>query len=923
MPLDLGGMSPRNIRKVTEKLALALGGQENRTIHRRLAVSVANSYTHSCQGRVFARPNLGSVTEANASSRANEIMTVLAIAVLPDLCTIARHLPTVRKNARGIEMCTNLRCLIIFSFGLFTSLSYGSVSFLAAVSSSKPLPSGIRVSSGKAVTEITALRDDVLRIRIAPNGQLPEDASWAVLPAARSQRIEVTAASDAETVGFTTKALQVQVERKTSRIVVKDTNGNILQQDAAGWPVEFHEGAFRVYKQMPDDEHYFGLGDKVGPLDRRGQAFTLWNTDAFGFQESTDPIYKSIPFFLSVQGSRVTGVFFDNTWRSSFDFGKSQHGVYSYGAEGGAIDYYILYGPAAKHVLSSYAWLTGPTPLPPLWALGYQQSRYSYETEARVREIADKLRADKIPSDAIYLDIDYQQNNRPFTVDLQKFPHFPQMLDDLKKRDFRVVAITDLHIAKLPDAGYTPYDSGMAGDHFVKNPDGSVYVGPVWPGPSVFPEFTRQATREWWGTLYRDFVSQGVAGFWNDMNEPAVFVPSKTMPENTQHRIDEPGFKSRVAGHVEIHDVFGMENCRATYEGLLKLAPNQRPFVLTRASYAGGQRYASTWTGDNSSTWNHLRMTTPMLLNLGLSGFGFSGADVGGFAGTPQPDLLTRWIQLATFQPIDRNHTEKGSADQEPWVHGLEHENNRRRYIEERYRLMPYLYTATEEMSRTGLPIVRPLFLEFPNATADGHPLDIDAGHQFLFGPNLLVAPAPFPDSLRAYQVQLPAGDWYDYWTGAKVATADKLSTLSIDPNLDTLPVYVREGAIIPMQPLTQSTNEVPQGPLTLRVYPGRDCKGSIYQDDGKSRNYLQGDSMRMQFSCEVAGNSVKLRIGAHEGTYKPWWTQLRVEVYGQRIDASYSVSGGSEALVDSEHHRVVLAVADDGHGKEIAIAPR
>ena len=443
-------------------------------------------------------------------------------------------------------MSRNLRCLIFFSFALITTLSFGAVSILGAVSGSKPLATGIRVTSGKAIIEITALRDDVVRIRVGPNGQLAEDASWAVLPASRTATVGITAASDADSVGFTTKLLRVEVERKTSRVVVKDIQGNVLHEDAPGWPAEFHDGAFRIYKRMPDDEHYFGLGDKVGPLDRREQAFTLWNTDAFGFQESTDPIYKSIPFFLSVRGPRATGVFFDNTWRSSFDFGKSQHGVYSYGAEGGAIDYYILYGPDAKHVLGSYAWLTGPTPLPPLWALGYQQSRYSYETEARVREIAAKLRAARIPSDAIYLDIDYQENNRPFTVDPQRFPHFPQMLDDLQKQGFHVVAITDLHIAKLPNAGYAPYDSGTAGDHFVKNPDGSIYVGPVWPGPSVFPEFTRQATREWWGTLYQNFVSQGVAGFWNDMNEPAVFVPSKTMPENVQHRIDEPGFP--VAG---------------------------------------------------------------------------------------------------------------------------------------------------------------------------------------------------------------------------------------------------------------------------------------------------------------------------------------------------------------------------------------
>jgi len=831
------------------------------------------------------------------------------------------HPAAIKTSLEYQEMCNDLRGMLLL-FAIFTNLSFGSVAMLGAVSNSKALPTGVRVTSGSAIIEITALRDDVVRIRIGPNRQLPEDASWAALPSARQEKVNVTAASDSSGVGFTTKFLRVQVERTTSRIVVKDLQGNILQEDAPGWPVEFHDASFRIYKTMPDDEHYFGLGDKVGPLDRRQQSFTLWNTDAFGFQESTDPIYKSIPFFLAVRGARATGIFFDDTWRSNFDFGKGHHGIYSYGAEGGAIDYYLLYGPDAKHVLSSYAWLTGATPLPPLWAFGYQQSRYSYETEARVREIADKLRADKIPSDAIYLDIDYQQNNRPFTVDPQKFPHFPQMLEDLKKQDFRIVTITDLHIAHLPNAGYAPYDSGMAGDHFVKNPDGSTYVGPVWPGPSVFPEFTRQSTREWWGTLYKDFVSQGVAGFWNDMNEPAVFVPSKTMPENTPHRIDEPGFKTRVASHVEIHDVFGMENCRATYEGLLKLAPNQRPFVLTRASYAGGQRFASTWTGDNSSTWNHLRMTTPMLLNLGLSGFAFSGADVGGFAGTPQPDLLTRWIQLATFQPIDRNHTEKGSADQEPWVHGPEQENNRRRYIEERYRLLPYLYTTAEEMSRTGLPIVRPLFLEFPNATSDNHPLDIDVGSQFLFGPDLMVAPAPYPDSLKPYEVQLPPGDWYDYWTGAKVASGEKISVIAVKPNLDTLPVYVREGTIIPVQPLTQSTNEVPQGPLTLRVYPGKNCKGSLYQDDGKTRNYLKGDFMRMQFACEAAGNSVKVHIGAHEGTYKPWWLQIQVEVYGYDSTATYSLANAAPqaAIADPEHHRVLLTVADDGQAKDISV---
>jgi alpha-glucosidase len=800
---------------------------------------------------------------------------------------------------------------------------------LHVFSGDKALPNGIEVYSGKAIIQVIAMRDDVIRVRVSRDGGMPEDASWAVLPSARQERATVTADSGKAAVGFRTKRLRVQIERATLRLIVTDLDGTVLQEDATGWPMEFHDKAFRIYKQMPAEEHYFGLGDKVGPLDRRNQAFTLWNIDAYNFQESTDPIYKSIPFFLTMRAGRAVGVLLDNTWRTSFDFGKQSDGVYSFGAEDGPVDYYLLYGPDPKQVLQSYAWLTGPPPLPALWTLGYQQSRYSYGTEGELREIAGKLRADRIPADGLYLDIDFQIKNRPFTVDPEKFPNFVAMLGDLKKQNFHVVAITDLHIANAPNAGYAPYDTGMAGDHFVKNPDGSVFVGVVWPGPSVFPDFTRQSTRQWWGNLYKPFVSDGVAGFWNDMNEPSVFnIPDKTIPGDVQHRIDEPGFKRRTTTHREIHDVYGMENSRATFEGLLKLSPDERPFVLTRATYAGGQRYAATWTGDNSATWNHLRLTTPMLENLGLSGFGMSGADGGGFIGTPSPELLTKWTELATFQPIDRNHSEKGTPHREPWVDGPEQENIRRSYIEERYKLMPYLYTAVEEMSRTGLPVLCPLFLEFPNATADKHPLDLEAGNEFLFGSDLLIAPPPFPEKPDVYSVKFPPLDWYDYWSGQRLQNPSPAGPMqvSVHPTLENLPVFVREGAILPMQPLIQSTNEIPSGPLLLRVYPGRDCKGSLYQDDGKTMAYKRGEFLRMQFSCEPAADSVKIHIGPHEGSFHPWWSELRVEIYGQNSSASYSVAGKpttGQAVLDTAHYMVSFTVPDDGSGSDLEISAR
>ena len=792
--------------------------------------------------------------------------------------------------------------------------------------------------------QITALRDDVLRVRVGAQGQLPEDASWAVLPSARTASIAVIPENSAEAVGFKTAKLHVSVKKDPLELTVTDLAGHVISQDLPGRPIEFHGAAFRVYHTSPADEHYFGLGDKPGPLDRRNEAFVDWNTDAFGWQESTDPLYKSIPYFMTFRNGIAAGIFLDNTWRAGFDFNKEYRDGYSFGSEGGPLDYYILYGPEPKQVVETWAWLTGKTPLPPLWSLGFQQSRYSYYPESEVRRIANRLRSERIPADVIWLDIDYQVKNRPFTVDPERFPHFGQMIKDLKAEHLHTVAITDLHIADVPHSGYKPYDEGVAGDHFVKNPDGTTYVGVVWPGKAVFPDFTQKATREWWGTLYADFVGKGVAGFWNDMNEPAIFeVASKTMPDDVQHRIDEPGFAPRIASHLEIHNVFGMENTRATFEGLKKIDPNTRPFVMTRASYAGGQRYASTWSGDNSSTWNHLRQTTPQLINLGLSGFAMSGADVGGYAGSPQPELLTRWLEVAAFHPIDRDHTALGTNPQEPWENGTPQDLNlRRRYIEERYRLLPYIYTTAEEMSRTGLPMMRPLFLEFPNGNGDGQALDLSNGNAFLLGPDLLVAQSPYPDELDDYTVALPPVGWYDYWTGAQVEgsagrkaidnTTVTQPEVHLQPRLDTLPVFVRSGSIVPEQPLVQSTEEKPQGPLTLRVYPplagGKDCSGSFYLDDGVSYAFEKGEFLRMAFTCRRTAQGLRVVVEPHLGSFAPWWKQLSIEVYGASkpaSEASASLGGASAnsipASFDAEHHRITALIPDDGKGLELQLA--
>ena len=843
---------------------------------------------------------------------------------------------------RLIVLCFALPAVVVPSCYSQAAASQSPALILDAVTNSKPLPDGLEVQVGPAIMRITALRDDIIRVRIAPEA-LPEDASWAVLPEARSKSVNVQPIDEGSSAGFRTAALEVRVEKNPARIVIRDLVGNIISADAPGRPVTFRMGGFSVHKQMLGGDHIFGLGDKTGAFDRGGQAYTLWNTDV-GPQESVDPLYKSIPFFLAIHETRSYGIFLDNTWRTWFDFGKSARDAYAFGAEGGPLDYYFIYGPSPKQVVENYAYLTGKPPLPPLWALGFQQSRFSYFPESQLREIATRLRNDRIPSDVVYLDIDYQDRNRPFTVNAKAFPDFPGLVADLRKQHLHLVNITDLHIAHAPNQGYSPYDSGHAGDQFVKNPDGSEFVGAVWPGPAVFPDFTRAQSREWWGSLYQDFVKDGVSGFWNDMNEPSVFDgPDKTMPLNTVHRIEEPGFTTRTATHAEIHNIVGLENARATYDGLLKLRPNERPFVLTRATYAGGQRYGFTWTGDNSATWNHLRLATQMVLNLGISGIPYVGADVGGFNGSPPPALLTRWVEQAAFSPFFRDHATKGSLPHEVWNNGPEQEAIRRRYIETRYRLLPYFYALADEASRTGLPLMRPVFLEFPEIFDRSYPGFENLDTEFLLGPSLLIAPPPFAEMVNDYAVSYPPGQWFDFWTGEKMPPQPHAPSIAevvkappgtnfsgprpIHPGLETLPVYARGGSIIAMQPLVQSTDETPGGPLELRVYPAAQCSGSLYLDDGHTFDYQQGRYLRQNITCESDATSLRLKFHAREGSYVPWWKLIEVVIYdwpSAHAQAKFSSSTYPlKTSYDVKQHALHIMLSDVPGEAELSVRGR
>ena len=783
------------------------------------------------------------------------------------------------------------------------------VSAQAAFAAVLPLANGAEANNGSGTLRVTAITPSILRVRIARGGQFPEDASWAVLPEARHESAPVHATAD----GFTTGAVAVHIDPATLGLTVTDAQGKVISADLPD-AVRFDGRGFHLRKVMPQSEHYFGMGDKTGTLDRRGYTFTDWDTDAFGYLPSGDPIYKSIPFFIGTGGAGGSyGLFLDNTWRTTFDFGHARQDTLEISGVDGPIDYYLIAGPSVADVVHRYTDLTGKAPLAPLWALGYQQSRYSYMSDAEVRGIAATFLKDRFPLDIIWLDIDYQDRYRPFTVNTKTFPDMKKLNADMLADGIRLVAITDLHIAAAANQGYAPYDSGMAGDHFIKKADGSLYLAPVWPHAadgtmSVFPEFTRAASRAWWGGLYKDFVADGFSGFWNDMNEPAIFdTPTKTMPLDNRHRIASDDFAPRVATHAEIHNVYGMENSRATFEGLQRLRPNLRPFVMTRASYAGGQRYSTTWTGDNSSTWDHLRLCVEQLVNLGLSGFSYSGCDVGGFAGGPSAELLTRWFEIGAFTPVFRDHSAVGTPRAEPWVDGPEHLSIRKHYVEERYRLMPYLYALADENARTGDPIMRPVFYDYPDALGN-----CDQQLAFTVGRDVLVWGPSRPESPEAFDICLPKGGWYDYWTGLPVTQAKLTQT----PRLDYLPVFIRAGTILPRQPLVQSTAQVPQGPLYLDIYPGPDCSGDLYLDDGLTVN---GPKLRQALRCTVTATGIALQFGPRDGTYKPWWNHIAVTVHGW--DGAGIVRGASAVSSDPTAHTLSFTIPDQPKAAEILVA--
>lgn len=759
----------------------------------------------------------------------------------------------------------------------------------------------LRFENAQAVAVVTALAPEIIRVRVTPRPE-PRDHSYAVINRQLGNPGATFSIEPARSV-IATGALRVTIQHAPFRVAFASSAGQSLDEDRG---TAFSGTAARVWKRLRDDEHIYGLGEKNGALDKRGwklggYSFTMWNSDTFGYDASTDPIYVSVPFYIVLRKGVAFGIFLDNPYRSNFDIGHQTEGVLSFGAEGGALDYYFIYGPEPKKVIERYTALTGRMPLPPLWSLGYHQCRYSYYPESRVRFIAQNFRERRIPADAIWLDIHYQDRYKPFTWDRRRFPDPAAMIADLRKEGFRIITIVDPHPAK--ERGYAPYDSGLAGDHFVKNPDGSIYDAPVWPSkaedgdtpdwskppgmPSVFPDFSKPAARAWWGGLYAGLLNAGVAGIWNDMNEPAVFdTPSGTMPLDVRH--DNEGAPT---DHREIHNVYGMLMTRSTYEGLRKLRPNERPFILSRASYAGGQRYSALWPGDNTSDWAHLQKSIPLLLGMGLSGFPFVGSDIGGFVDAPTAELFTRWLQAGVFYPFMRTHTMFGSPDQEPWSYGTEHEAINRRAIELRYQLLPTIYSVMREAAESGIPAMRPLMLEYPD---DEQTYGI--GDQFLFGADILVAPV-LREAATQRGVYLPRGDWYDYWSGERHAGG---TWIDVPVTLSSTPIFVRAGAFVFGQPVVQHTGEMPGQPLLVSLFPAEASERWLYEDDGNGFDYARGVFARRRFAAHKDASGLVIEIGSPEGSYRPQPRALLLTLRTAVNAASVSVGGVALPRVDA-----------------------
>ncbi|MDI1322467.1 MAG: glycoside hydrolase family 31 protein [Algoriphagus sp.] len=685
-----------------------------------------------------------------------------------------------------------------------------------------------------------------------------------------------------ENLTLTTDKLKLELNLTSFALSFFDLNGNLLNADDS-LGISWIGTEVANYKQVQVNEKFIGLGEKTGNLDRSGKAYTNWNTDYFAYGTGDDPLYMSIPFYIGVHPKGVYGIFMDNTHKTVFNFGASNNRFIYFSGEDGDMDYYFIHEPTIAGIISSYTDLTGKMNMPPKWALGFQQCRYSYYPDKEVLTLANTFRDKDMPADVIYLDIHHMEAYKVFTFDGVKFPDAKSMIARLKELGFKVVVIMDPGIKT--EKGYLPYEEGKEKDLFIKYPDGIHYEAQVWPGWCAFPDFTKAETREWWAEKMAFYTEAGVDGFWTDMNEPASwgqFTPN----------LIEFDFDGNTASHRKARNIYGMQMARAAMEGSVLQRKDERPFVLTRSGFAGIQRYAAAWTGDNVASEDHMMAGIRLINSLGLSGVAFSGYDIGGFAGEASKSLFARWMSIGTFSPLFRAHSMINSNDAEPWAFGEEVEEISRNYMKLRYKILPTIYSSFYSSSQTGLPIVASLAIDYPN---DQNVYKSLYQNQYLFCNTFLVAPVEsYKEIIKVY---LPEGTWYNLYTDG---FQPGLKSIYADSPLNYLPVYVKGGSIFTMQSDIAHTGQNHDGVLQIHLYSGiEESSFTHYEDDGNSLAYQKDQFLKRELS--YFPEEKKFILEEAEGSFISEFQSLRIYLHGFQTE-KITIKGKSIILKNENY---------------------
>ncbi len=747
--------------------------------------------------------------------------------------------------------------------------------------------------------QVHVLTDRLIRFRYASNGIYENDFSYAIDKKFQPTPPEIEFKEKEDHYRITTQRVICRINKSDLTAKMMDKSGTIICEDEKGFHWEDHDstgGAIvQMSKKLQSQENFYGLGDKTGKANMRKNRYSIWGTDSYGYGVGTDPLYKNIPFYYGIHNDISYGIFFDNSFRSYFDFGHERANVTSFWADGGEMNYYFFYGPELIEVAEQFVDLTGKPELPPMWALGYHQCKWSYYPESQVKEITAEFRKRKIPCDAIYLDIDYMDGFRCFTWDKEKFPDPKRMIDELEKDGFKTVVMIDPGIKV--DKDYWVCKEGLEKDMFCKRADGPLLVAPVWPGDCFFPDYTKPEVREWWAGLYKEMIADlGVHGVWNDMNEPAIFLADNfTQSEKTFYNDVRHDYDGNPCSHRKAHNVYGMQMTRGTFHGLKQNAPEKRPFVITRSTYAGGQRYSSGWTGDNVASWEHLKIANKQCQRVAISGMSFIGSDIGGFIDQPDGELYLRWLQMAVFHPFFRTHSSGDHGDQEPWAFGEEIAELSRRAIEFRYRILPYMYTTFWQYTTKGTPMLRPLaFLEQKEKDT------LHRMEEFALGDHILVCPISQP-KVEGRWMFLPKGIWFNFWTDEE---AESNLEFWAATELDEIPVFVRGGAVIPSFESQQYVGEKETPQVYLHVYYiNGENTSQFYLDEGEGYGYENGEFTLRNYI--VTGDENKLTIvQKREGNFEHMCKEFNVVIHALPEDLKSVKVGDQDTKFSKEKDR-------------------